>query len=57
MRVFATGSRFVEGHQHADAPHAIALLRACLKRPSNRRASEERDDLAPSKANRHLRLH
>src|SRR5262249_19288121 len=33
-------------HQHADAPHALALLRAYRKRPRGRRAAEERDELA-----------
>jgi hypothetical protein len=34
------------GHQHADAPHPLALLRARSKRPRNRCASEQRDELA-----------
>src|SRR5262249_52267648 len=34
------------GHQHADAPHALALLRPCRERPS-RRTAEQRDELAP----------
>jgi hypothetical protein len=38
-----------------DAPHAPALLRARRQRPC-RRAAEERDELAPSKANAHLAL-
>jgi hypothetical protein len=42
-------------HEHADAPHAPALLRAHSKRPS-RRAAEPGDELAPSKANAHLAL-
>ena len=37
-----------------DAPHAVALLRPCRERPSHRRAAEERDELAPPKANAHL---
>ena len=35
-----------EGHQHADAPHAIGLLRARRERPRSRRAAEQRDELA-----------
>jgi hypothetical protein len=34
-------------HQHADAPHAPRLLRARRERPGDRRAAEERDELAP----------
>src|SRR5262249_59199571 len=34
-----------ERHEHADAPHALALLRARRKRP-RRRAAEQRDELA-----------
>src|SRR5262249_53849341 len=33
-------------HQHADAPHALALLRARGKRPRSR-AGEKRDEVAP----------
>src|SRR5215510_14616423 len=33
------------GHEHADAPHALALLRARRERPG-RRAAEQRDELA-----------
>ena len=29
--------------------HVVALLRVCQDRPSNHRAAEERDELAPSK--------
>jgi hypothetical protein len=32
------------GHEHADAPHPLGLLRACRKRPC-RRAAEQRDEL------------
>ena len=32
-------------HQHADAPHPLALLRACGKRPY-RGAAEQSDELA-----------
>ena len=42
-------------HEHADAPHAVAPLRPCRERP-NRRAAENSDELAPSKANAHLPL-
>src|SRR5262249_19075922 len=35
-------------HQHADAPHPLALLRARRKRPCRRRAAEERDERAAS---------
>src|SRR5262249_18004164 len=34
-------------HEHADAPHALALLRARRERPSRRRAAEQRDERAP----------
>jgi hypothetical protein len=34
-------------YEHADAPHAVALLRACRERPHGR-AAEERDELAAS---------
>jgi hypothetical protein len=34
---------FVEPHQHADAPHAVALLRPCHHRP-RRRTPEPRDE-------------
>src|SRR6516225_2117515 len=40
----------VERHEHADAPHAVALLRPCRERPC-RCAAEDRDELAPP--NRH----
>src|SRR6516162_6452035 len=40
------GIVFVARDEHADAPHAVALLRACRERP-NSRAAEERDELAP----------
>jgi hypothetical protein len=36
------------GHQHADAPDPLALLRACREWPHGRRASEHRDELAAS---------
>jgi hypothetical protein len=34
-------------HQDADTPHVLALLRACRERPRSRRATEQRDELAP----------
>jgi hypothetical protein len=40
------GIVFVEPQEHADAPHAVALL--CLRRERpRRRAAEEGDELAP----------
>jgi hypothetical protein len=42
-------------HEHADAPHRLALLRARRERPC-RRAAESGDEFAPSKANAHLAL-
>jgi hypothetical protein len=36
---------FVEPREHADPPHAVALLRARRERP-RRRAAEKRDELA-----------
>src|SRR5262249_2543447 len=38
---------FVEPHKHADAPHAVALRRACRRRPC-RRTPEPHDELPPS---------
>src|SRR5262249_35024769 len=35
-----------QGHEHADAPHPLGLLRACRERPSCCRAPE-RDEPAP----------
>src|SRR5262245_38648309 len=35
------------GHQHADQPHPVRLLRARRERPRGRRATEQRDELAP----------
>src|SRR5262249_11684795 len=42
--------RIVRGcvHEHADAPHPLALLRARLERPRCRRAAEQRYELAPA---------
>jgi hypothetical protein len=34
-------------HEHADASHALALLRMPCKRPRSRRTAEKRDELAP----------
>src|SRR5262245_38074981 len=34
-------------HQHADAPHPLALLRPRQERPPRRSAAEQRDELAP----------
>src|SRR5262249_24430135 len=35
------------GHQHADAPHPLALLRARRERPRGCRTAEQRHELAP----------
>ena len=43
-------------HQHTDAPHALALLRARRDRPRGRRAAEQRDELAPSDVACHVTL-
>jgi hypothetical protein len=49
------GIVFVERHEHADAPHPLALL--CVRRERPRRcAAESTDEFAPSKANAHLPL-
>jgi hypothetical protein len=40
------GIVLVGQHEHADAPDAVALLRAGRERP-RRRAAEERDEVAP----------
>src|SRR6266446_789787 len=34
-------------HEHADAPHPLALLRARRERPRNSRAAEQRNEGAP----------
>jgi hypothetical protein len=34
------------GHQHADPPHALALLRARRERPRRSRAAEQPDERA-----------
>jgi hypothetical protein len=46
---------FVIGHEHADAPQAVALLRPRHER-QRRRIAESSDEFAPSKANAHLAL-
>src|SRR5262245_20473713 len=35
------------GHQHADPPHSLRLLRPRRKRPCRRCTAEQRDELAP----------
>src|SRR5262249_17064680 len=35
------------GHQHANKPHPLGLLRSCRQRPRSRRAAEQRDEVAP----------
>jgi hypothetical protein len=40
--------RIVRGWEYADATHAAALLRPRPERPCRRRASEQRDKVAPS---------
>src|SRR5258708_15190996 len=49
-RVASLHLRVVRGerHEHAHAPHGLALLRARRERPRHRRAAEKRDELAPS---------
>src|SRR5262249_48856779 len=49
------GIVFVEPMEHADPPHAVALLRARRERP-RRRAAEGSNEFAPSKAKPHLAL-
>ena len=46
FRTCASGSSEAQVREHADASHALALLRACRERPSRRRAAEQRDELA-----------
>src|SRR6516165_4524431 len=38
---------FIVRDEHADAPHAVALLPARRERPRRRRAAEERDEGPP----------
>jgi hypothetical protein len=40
----------IQSHQHADPSHSVWLLGARRERPSHRRASEKRDELAPPHA-------
>ena len=47
MRACLPDRRRREAHEHADAPHPLALLRARRQRPRRRRAAEQRDELAP----------
>src|SRR5262245_66348930 len=35
------------GHEHANPPHPLRLLRPCRDRPRRGRAAEPRDELAP----------
>jgi hypothetical protein len=39
---------FVAEHEHADAPHAVALLHVRRERPRRSSAAEKRDELAPA---------
>jgi hypothetical protein len=39
----------IVGHEHADAPHAVALLRPRRERPRHR-AAKSGDEFAPSRA-------
>jgi hypothetical protein len=45
LHVIKHGIVFVAPLEHADAPHAVALLRPCRER-LGRRAAEERDEVA-----------
>jgi hypothetical protein len=45
LRLRQEGIVFVIGHEHADAPHAVALLRPRREQP-RRRAAEKGDELA-----------
>jgi hypothetical protein len=47
---------FVVRHEHADAPHPLALLRPRRERPRHRAAADSSDEFTPSKANAHLAL-
>jgi hypothetical protein len=49
------GIGFAVRHEHADAPHSVALLGMRRERP-RRRAAERSDEFSPSKANAHLSL-
>ena len=46
-RACKSGSFAACGKEYADAPHPLGLLRACCQRPCGRRATQERDELAP----------
>jgi hypothetical protein len=37
---------FRKVHEYSDSPYAVALLRACRKRPCDSRAADELDNLA-----------
>jgi hypothetical protein len=37
-----------EVHEHADASHALGLLRVRTERPRGSRSAEQRDELAPA---------
>jgi hypothetical protein len=39
---------FRKGHQHANQPHPVRLLRTRCKRPCRSRAANKRDEFAPS---------
>jgi hypothetical protein len=45
-RRLCSGDRDRQRHEHADAPHALRLLRARRERPRRCRAAEQRDELA-----------
>ena len=47
------GIVFVERHERADAPHAVALLRSCRERPC-RRAAESGDECSSCNGGGHL---
>jgi hypothetical protein len=47
MNLFRNGIVCVAPHQHADAPHAVALLRIRQERP-RRDAPDPRNELPPS---------
>jgi len=38
----------LRAYKHADAPHPLALLRACRERPCRRRTTNQLDELASS---------
>jgi hypothetical protein len=63
-RKSSAGDRFVEPDEHADAPYAVALLRARQDRPCRRRAAElpsippaeEQDELSLLQAEARMRF-